>query len=56
MYADMGQIVHDEGGLICPMFNDFVEASSTRISAWVDGVKGQILMNATAPLRMWVNE
>lgn len=56
MYADMGQIVHDEGGLICPMFNDFVEASSTRIAGWVDGVKGQILMNATAPLRMWVNE
>ncbi|MDK3073648.1 ABC transporter substrate-binding protein [Sedimentitalea sp. JM2-8] len=56
MYVDMGQIVHDEGGLICPMFNDFVEATSTRIDGWVEGVQGQILMNATAPLRMWVNE
>jgi peptide/nickel transport system substrate-binding protein len=26
MYAEMARIVHDEGGLICPMFNDFIDA------------------------------
>lgn len=55
MYADMGTIVHDDGGLICPMFNDFVEASSTRVSGFIEGIPGQILMNGYAPHRMWVN-
>ncbi|MBK0326873.1 ABC transporter substrate-binding protein [Rhodobacteraceae bacterium F11138] len=55
MYADMGQIVHDEGGLICPMFNDFVEATSTRVSGFVEGIPGQVLMNGYAPHQMWVN-
>ncbi len=55
MYADMGQIVHEDGGLICPMFNDFVEATSTRVSGFVEGRPGQILMNGYAPHQMWVN-
>ena len=54
MYADMGDIVRDEGGLICPMFNDFVDATSDKIDGWVEGVKGHALMNAYAPLKMWV--
>ena len=54
MYADMGTILHNEGGLICPMFNDFIDASSDRLAGWVDGVNGFALMNSYAPLRMWV--
>ncbi len=54
MYADMGTILRDEGGLICPMFNDFVDATSDRISGWVDGSAGFALMNSYAPHRMWV--
>ncbi len=54
IYADMGQILHDEGGLICPMFNDFVEATSTRVAGFIPGIKGQVLMNGYAPHRMWV--
>ncbi|UYV37783.1 ABC transporter substrate-binding protein [Rhodobacteraceae bacterium D3-12] len=54
MYADMGTIVRDEGGLICPMFNDFVDAHSDRIDGWVEGAKGFALMNSYAPLKMWV--
>lgn len=54
MYADMGMIVRDEGGLICPMFNDFLDATTDRVAGWVDGVAGQPLMNAYAPFRMWV--
>ncbi len=50
----MGTILHNEGGLICPMFNDFIDASSDRLAGWVDGVNGFALMNSYAPLRMWV--
>ncbi len=54
MYADMGKILHDDGGLICPMFNDFLDASSDRIAGWVEGTAGYALMNSYAPHRMWV--
>ncbi|NNE51353.1 MAG: ABC transporter substrate-binding protein [Sulfitobacter sp.] len=54
MYADMGMMLHDEGGLICPMFNDFIDAHGDRVDGWVEGVNGFALMNSYAPLRMWV--
>jgi peptide/nickel transport system substrate-binding protein len=54
IYADMGTILHNEGGLICPMFNDFVDAQSDRIEGWVSGVPGFAFMNNHAPMRMWV--
>jgi len=55
MYADMGTILRDEGGLICPMFNDFVDAYTDKLGGWVENVNGFALMNSYAPLRMWVN-
>lgn len=54
MYADMGTILRDEGGLICPMFNDFIDATSERVAGWIDDTAGFALMNSYAPLRMWV--
>ena len=54
MYARMGMLLRDEGGLICPMFNDFIDAHGDRIAGWVEGVNGFALMNSYAPLRMWV--
>ncbi|WP_137701416.1 ABC transporter substrate-binding protein [Marimonas lutisalis] len=54
MYADMGMILHNEGGLICPMFNDFVDASTDRIAGWIDNHKGFGIMNYYAPIKMWV--
>ena len=52
-YAEMGRIVHDEGGLICPMFNDFIEAVSDQVQGWVaDGV--QEVMNGLAPHKTWL--
>jgi peptide/nickel transport system substrate-binding protein len=54
MYADMGMMLHNEGGLICPMFNDFVDATSDRIAGWLEGAAGYALMNSYAPFRMWV--
>ena len=54
MYADMGMMLRDEGGLICPMFNDFIDAHGDRVDGWVEEVNGFALMNSYAPLRMWV--
>ena len=54
MYADMGTMLRDDGGLICPMFNDFIDAHGDRVDGWVEGVNGFALMNSYAPLRMWV--
>lgn len=54
MYADMGMMVRNEGGLICPMFNDFIDAHNDKIGGWVEGVAGFSLMNGYAAQRMWV--
>ena len=54
IYSEMGHMVRDDGGLICPMFNDFIDASSDRVAGWVSGVPGFDFMNNSAPLRMWV--
>ncbi|MEM6660859.1 MAG: ABC transporter substrate-binding protein [Pseudomonadota bacterium] len=54
MYADMGTMLRDEGGLICPMFNDFIDATSDRVTGWVDDARGFALMNSYAPHKMWV--
>ena len=53
MYADVGTILHNEGGLICPMFNDFVDASSDAVAGWADSA-GFSMMNLYAPVKMWV--
>lgn len=54
MYADMGLILNETGGLICPMFNDFLGATSDRVAGWVGGQRGYDLMNMYAPAKMWV--
>ena len=52
MYREMSVIVREEGGLICPMFNDFVDAVSDRVAGWGPS-KGFGLMHFRAPLKMW---
>ncbi|NSY38431.1 twin-arginine translocation signal domain-containing protein [Leisingera sp. ANG59] len=54
MYADMSTILRDEGGLICPMFNDFVEATTDKVDGFVEGIPGQVLMNGYAASKLWV--
>jgi peptide/nickel transport system substrate-binding protein len=53
MYRDMSVLIRDEGGLICPMFNNFIDATSNRVAGWAP-TKGFELMNFTAPMKMWV--
>ncbi|MCV2893303.1 ABC transporter substrate-binding protein [Lentibacter sp. XHP0401] len=52
IYSKMGRMVRDEGGLICPMFNDFVEAHSTALGGWGQNAN-QELMNGEITRKMW---
>jgi peptide/nickel transport system substrate-binding protein len=53
MYGQMARILHDEGGLICPMFNDWIEGINDKVQGWVaDGV--QEVMNGLAPQKTWL--
>ena len=46
------EMVRDEGGLIAPMFNDFVEATASRVAGWVKDPNHE-LMNGYAPHKCW---
>ncbi len=54
LYSKMAHMLRDEGGLICPMFNDFIDATSDKIGGWVDDPNGS-LMNSYAASRVWLN-
>ncbi|MGJ8546894.1 MAG: ABC transporter substrate-binding protein [Sulfitobacter sp.] len=45
MYSQMGRMVRDEGGLILPMFNDFIAGVSNDIGGWVDDPNGPVMNN-----------
>ncbi len=53
IYADMGTIVHNDGGLICPMFNDWVEGVSNDVGGWTAN-PNQTMMNGQALSRCWL--
>ena len=52
IYRDMAVIVRDEGGLICPMFNDFVDARATSLAGYVQDPLGSV-SNGLAPYCCW---
>jgi len=52
IYSEMGMMVRDEGGLICPMFNDFIDAHNDQITGWVGNPAAE-MMNLQAPILMW---
>lgn len=54
IYADMGQIVRDEGGVITPMFNDFIDATGPNVGGWTpDG--NQEMMGGYGLSKCWLN-
>ncbi|PVH28764.1 ABC transporter substrate-binding protein [Pararhodobacter oceanensis] len=55
LYSEMGRIVRDEGGLINPMFNDFIDAHNDQITGWVSNPNLE-LMDGLAPSKMWSTE
>lgn len=54
LYSDMAYLVRDEGGLILPMFNDFVEGVSDKVQGWEKNGVFE-LMNGLAPVKCWFN-
>ena len=53
LYADMGEIVRDEGGVIAPMFNDFIDATGPNVGGWEkDG--NQEMMGGYALCKCWL--
>ncbi len=53
-YSKMAHILRDEGGLILPMFNDFVEAKRDEVAGWQPDPNGE-LMNGRALVKCWLN-
>ena len=52
IYSDMGKLVRNEGGLICPMFNDFIDGVSTDIAGWDTDPSGE-LMSGQITRKTW---
>lgn len=53
IYADMGMMVRDEGGVIVPMFNDFIDATGPNVAGWKpDG--NQEMMGGYALSKCWL--
>ena len=53
IYRDMAIIVRDEGGLILPMFNQFIDATGPKVGGWIDDPH-QELMNGYALSKCWL--
>ena len=49
----MANILRDEGGLILPMFNDYIEAISENVMGW-ESNPNQELMNGRAHVKCWL--
>ncbi|MEM8579359.1 MAG: ABC transporter substrate-binding protein [Pseudomonadota bacterium] len=52
VYSMMGRMLREEGGLLVPMFNDFVDAVSTNIQGWSTDPNGP-QMNWQAAIKTW---
>jgi len=54
IYRDMAVIVRDEGGLILPMFNQFIDATGPKVEGWTLDPH-QELMNGYALSKCWLS-
>ncbi|MGB7241547.1 MAG: ABC transporter substrate-binding protein [Sulfitobacter sp.] len=53
IYSKMALLLRDEGGLICPMFNDSIEGISENVGGWIEDPNLNI-MNAMAGVKCWL--
>ncbi|WP_299906821.1 ABC transporter substrate-binding protein [uncultured Paracoccus sp.] len=52
LYRQMADILREDGGLILPMFNDFVEGVSDKVQGWEQNGMWEV-MNGLAPSKCW---
>lgn len=53
LYRQAATMVREDGGLILPMFNDFIEATGPNLSGWVND-PNQEMMNGYALSKCWL--
>ncbi|HEX9858004.1 MAG TPA: ABC transporter substrate-binding protein [Paracoccaceae bacterium] len=53
LYGKIARILHEEGGVICPMFNDFIDAHSDAITGWVEDPNYE-MMGGFASSKTWM--
>ncbi|WLS00956.1 ABC transporter substrate-binding protein [Shinella sumterensis] len=54
LYRSMAMMVRDEGGVIIPMFNDFVNAASKQVKGFVHDI-GNNMSNYYVATRVWLD-
>ncbi|MDK4701817.1 ABC transporter substrate-binding protein [Rhizobium sp. CNPSo 4062] len=54
LYRAMAMMVRDEGGVILPMFNDFVNASTKQVKGYVHDI-GNDMSNGYVATRVWLD-
>ena len=52
LYSQMGRLLNEEGGLICPMFNQFIDGVSDKLAGWESDPYDE-LMGGQATRKMW---
>ncbi|WP_171227813.1 ABC transporter substrate-binding protein [Ruegeria sp. HKCCA4008] len=52
LYSQMGRLLNEEGGLICPMFNQFLDGVSDQLAGWEPDPYDE-LMGGQASRKMW---
>jgi peptide/nickel transport system substrate-binding protein len=55
MYRDMAVMVRDDGGLILPVFNDFIDARREEVQGWVSDPNHET-SNLKAATRVWLSQ
>lgn len=55
IYSEMGTMLRDEGGVILPMFNDFVSGVSNNIGGYVNDPNGPV-MNNKSHIACWLKD
>ena len=53
IYREMALMVRDDGGLILPMFNDFIDAHTDQVQGWVSDPNYE-MSGLAAPIRVWL--
>lgn len=53
LYRDMALMIHNEGGLILPVFNDYVNAGSKKLKGYVHDI-GNDISNGRIASRIWI--
>ncbi|KOF19390.1 hypothetical protein AC244_11455 [Ensifer adhaerens] len=53
IYRQAAMMLRDDGGVIVPMFNNYIDATNDKVGGWVDDPNGE-LMGGHALTKCWV--